>query len=203
MSQRSDISRLLGGPILDEAFDQLTHFSTWLETEGVAAGGIGPSEDVWNRHIMDSLSFATAWDTAPAKLADIGSGAGLPGLALAIIWPDTVVELMDRSGRRTRLLRRVSRMLELANVRIYQTDVDRVDLALDAMVMRAVFPPPRAVAFTADHLAPGGRAVVGLSRSHSPDPSIVEVAAAAGLNARIEVVEVLDPPAWLLIMDQT
>ncbi len=203
MSQRADITQIIGGPIRESAFDQLSRFATWLETEGVAAGAIGPSEDVWNRHILDSLAFATAWDTAPANLTDIGTGAGLPGLVLAIIWPSTVVDLVDRSGRRTRLLRRISRILELENLRILQTDVDHIDLALDAMVMRAVFPPPRAVAFAADHLSSGGRAVVALSRSQPPDPSIVDVASAAGLDARIEVVEMLDPPAWLLIMDQT
>ena len=67
------------------------------------------------RHILDSLSVAP-W-LRPGSLLDVGTGAGLPGLPLAIIRPDMPVTLIDSAGKKIRFIRHVGRSLGLDNIR--------------------------------------------------------------------------------------
>ena len=129
--------------------EQLDRFRAFLEDEALPAGGIGPSERdrLTGRHIHDSLGFSVAWhaEPPPARVVDIGSGVGLPGIPLAILWPATTVTLVERSGRRARLLRRVARILGLSSVEVVERDVAALGPVTGAgIVMRAVFPPAEA-----------------------------------------------------------
>ena len=182
----------------------LLTFAEWLRTEGLAAGGLGPREggDILGRHLADALAFAVGWRSLPAppSLVDVGSGVGLPGIPLAVLWPQTRVTLVDRSGRRVRLARRAVRVLGLANVEVEQAEVAELPAEVwAAATMRAVLPPDQAVGQLLRLLAAGGRGVLALSRRQAPRqvPPVPEGWAA-------EVAElpsaVLDPPAWLLIM---
>ena len=128
----------------------LARFRAFLEQEAIPAGGLGPAEvdRLADRHLHDSLGFSVAWhgEPPPDRLFDIGSGVGLPGIPLAILWPNTEVTLVERSGRRARLLRRSARILGLSGVAVLERDVDDlgpIDGA--AIVMRAVFPPRMAL----------------------------------------------------------
>ena len=67
------------------------------------------------RHVLDSLSI-TRW-LQPGSLIDVGTGAGLPGLPLAIIKPEMEVTLVDSGGKKIRFIRHVGRTLTLANIR--------------------------------------------------------------------------------------
>lgn len=127
---------------------KLARFRRFLEEEAIPAGGLGPAEAerLQNRHLHDSLGFSVAWhgESAPMHLVDVGSGAGLPGIPLAVLWPGCSVRLVERSGRRARLLRRAVRILGLDNVSVVESGVEEVDVDdfTDAsIVMRAVFPP--------------------------------------------------------------
>jgi len=204
MEREQLLTDLTGRPPDPSQLEGLDRFVAWLASEGLEAGLIGPGEadDLWNRHILDSAAFGHGWRRPPPALYDLGSGGGLPGLVLAILWPETRVTLLDRSGRRTRLLRRFVRILDLDNVVVIQTDAERTGFQADAMVMRAVFPPEKAIPFFAGHLTPGGKAVLALSRSGPPDGTrLVDLARTAGLTARVHEVSILDPAAWLLIME--
>jgi len=198
-----------GGFDLDgDQVSQLETYAAWLREEAIEAGGLGPREAtrLWGRHLADSLTFAAGWrEGAPAEILDVGTGVGLPGLPLAILWPETVITLLDRGGRRIRLLHRVLRILALPNVVIAQGDVFTVADAWRGMVFRGAVRAPEAVGLAARILVPGGSAVLGLSRRPElPERAgdLVSIAEALGLQAAVEGVpeKVLDGPAWLLIM---
>ncbi|MBT8166454.1 MAG: hypothetical protein HKM97_04360 [Acidimicrobiia bacterium] len=187
--------------------EQLTDYSEWLLDEAIPAGGLGPREGerIWQRHIGDSLTFAAGWPEAPAEILDVGTGVGLPGIPLAIAFPDTIVTLLDRGGRRIRLLHRAVRMLNLGNVVIAQGDAFSVADEWAGLVFRASIPPPEAVGLANRLLEPGSVGVLGLStREDEPERArdLVSLATALGLDAEVRQVptEVLDGTSWLLIM---
>jgi len=66
------------------------------------------------RHVLDSLSIAK-W-LKDGSLLDVGTGAGLPGLPLAIVKPDMEVTLLDSAGKKIRFIRHVGRTLKIANI---------------------------------------------------------------------------------------
>ena len=110
----------------------LDDFGRWLADEGVESGGVGPIEGprIVDRHLADSLVFAGVWGATPSRVLDVGSGVGLPGIPLAITHPLTDVTLLDRSGRRCRLARRVVRILGLSTI----TNINDPDNPLPATV---------------------------------------------------------------------
>lgn len=187
---------------------QLQSYADWMASEAVPAGGLGPKEGarLWSRHIGDSLSFAAGWrGDPPSELLDVGSGVGLPGIPLAILWPGTTVTLLDRGGRRTRLLNRIRRILDLPNVIVAQADVFAVADEWHALTFRGAVKAPEAVGLSARMLHVGGRSVLGLSRRPAlPDTARDLVGIATALQLSTEIIEVpteiLDGTAWLLKM---
>lgn len=181
---------------------KLERYAGWLADEALIAGGIGPGEAprVWDRHVVDSLTFLFPLATlTEGSVADLGSGVGLPGLVMAIARPELTFALWDRSQRRVELVQRAIRMLRLENVTAERGDINRLGGEWEAVTMRAVLPAATAVDVVRSLLAPGGVGVIGGSRStNEVDPTI------RGLGPDVEIVQVppdiLDSPAWLLMI---
>jgi 16S rRNA (guanine527-N7)-methyltransferase len=171
----------------------LTIFHSWLATEAMAAGGIGPAEAgrLWSRHIADSLTFLAGLGH-PKAVVDIGSGVGLPGIPLAIALPEVDFSLLDRSERRCDLADRAVRILELENVEVVRADYRRVTLPHDTAVSRAVTAPADLVRELRKLLPGGTSAVLGGSfgASEPPQTSDLEI-------LRVPP-EVLGEAAWLV-----
>ena len=196
-----------GVSLTKQGVETLESYSQWLLDEAVPAGGLGPREAdrIWPRHIADSLVFGSAWKEAPSEILDVGTGVGLPGIPLAIAWPETTVTLLDRGGRRIRLLHRVVRKLSLPNVVIAQGDAFSVADEWGGLTFRGSIPPPEAVGLANRLLEPAATAVLGLSRRpQEPERAsdLISLAAALGMEAELRKVpeEVLDDASWLLIM---
>lgn len=194
--------RTLVDDLSDNQASQLTDFHNWLASEGVAAGGIGPDEvdRIWSRHIADGAAFSAHLPPV-TDITDLGTGVGLPGLVLAVLRPDTPTRLVDRSGRRIRLLNRAIRVLGVDNAVAIQRDILDPSELCDGVVMRAVFPPADAIRAFATHLSPTGTGLLGLSRTQEPDfPALLATAQTHGLSGTAITESVLDPPAWMLMM---
>src|SRR5918997_6880320 len=82
-------------------------------------------EEILQKHILDSLSCLLFEPLYEAKrVADIGSGGGLPGIPLAVLLPGAEVTLMEATGKKTAFLRSASEELGLANVRVVNARVE-------------------------------------------------------------------------------
>jgi 16S rRNA (guanine527-N7)-methyltransferase len=138
-------------------------YADLLATEGVVRGLIGPREAfrLWDRHLLNCAVLGEAVPEG-ASVADVGSGAGLPGLVVAIARPDVRVTLVEPLLRRTRFLHEAVEILGLAN----QVEVVRAraeDLAgerlFDIVTARAVAPLDRLAGWCLPLVAPHGELV--------------------------------------------
>jgi len=192
--QLADVLAWVGHTDPGDLPSRLERFESWLETEGVAAGGIGPDEVgvTWVRHILDSLMFARGITGHPQTILDLGSGVGLPGIPLALLFPRAAVTLVDRSRSRLELARRALRILDLPRVQTVQADFAAFSGKAEVVVMRAALPQSEAVPFLRDLVEAGGSAILGVGLSRGEDEF--------GLQERFPGSEVLDAGRWLHIM---
>lgn len=110
-----------------------------LATDGVVKGLIGPREvpRIWDRHIMNSAVIVPRVPHG-ASVADIGTGAGLPGIVWAIARPDLTVTLVEPLLRRTLFLEDVVARLGLDNVIVVRGRAEEVRATFDVVTARAV-----------------------------------------------------------------
>ena len=134
------------------AFEQL------LATTAIERGLIGPAEGerIWQRHIENCLPVVTLLPTSGAKVADIGSGAGLPGIVVALARPELKVSLIEPLQRRVEFLYEVIEALKLDNVEVIRAKAESVKGSYNFVLARAVAPLPRLIESTWHLIAPGG-----------------------------------------------
>jgi len=111
--------------------------------------------DPWRRHYLDSAQLAPLIPERAARLVDIGSGAGFPGLILALVTGRTV-DLVESDGRKCAFLREAARVTE-APVRVHEGRIDAAAITDAGLVTaRALAPLDRLCALAAPLLAPDG-----------------------------------------------
>jgi len=141
----------------------LVRYAELLAGPGTVRGLLGPRElpRLWDRHLLNCIAVAELVPTG-ARLIDIGSGAGLPGLAIACVRPDIRVDLVESLLRRTNFLTEVVGALGLAErVRVIRGRAEDGTVIAQAggapvVTARAVAPLDRLVGWAAPLLAPGG-----------------------------------------------
>ena len=137
-------------------------FADLLAHDGVIRGLIGPRETprLWERHL---LNCAVLGELVPARstVCDIGSGAGLPGLVLAIARPDLAVTLVEPLLRRTSFLDEVVTTLGLDNVEVVRARAEDLhgDRRFDVVTSRAVAPLPKLLRWSLPLAQPRGTVV--------------------------------------------
>jgi 16S rRNA (guanine527-N7)-methyltransferase len=141
------------------ALPGLTAYAALLADAGVVRGLIGPREvpRLWDRHLLNSLAVEPLVP-AGARVADVGSGAGLPGLAVALARPDLAVDLIEPLLRRTVFLGEAVDALGLADrVRVVRARAEEAERgAYDVVLARAVAPLATLAAWCLPLLRPGG-----------------------------------------------
>ena len=112
------------------------------------------------RHILDSLAgLPVIRELTPGTLIDTGSGAGLPGIILALFLPDTRVTLLERSTKRSSFLRNAVALLGLDGCLVAENEIEREKGSYDLVCCRAFQPLKHAFSPLAARLTPGGSLV--------------------------------------------
>lgn len=105
--------------------------------------GVENEDELIIKHVFDSLSGVNLIEkelNEDSVIADLGSGAGLPGIILAIAFPNNKVKLVERMKRRVDFLNNVKLVCKLSNVEIISTDIKDVKQKFDIITMRAFHP---------------------------------------------------------------
>lgn len=143
-----------------EALDALERYGRLLATDGVVRGLIGPREvpRLWDRHLLNCAALAELIP-AGARVADIGTGAGLPGLVLALVRPDLRLVLIETLQRRCDFLHEAVAALGLrARVSVLRGRAEQVPPAgADLVTSRAVAALDRLAGWCLPHAAVGGQ----------------------------------------------
>lgn len=167
-------------------------FTNELARRGEELGLIGPLElpRLWTRHILNSALLAPLLE-ARGRVADVGSGAGLPGLVLAIARPDVEFVLIEPMERRTDWLRGESDRLGLQNVTVLRGRAEDVadDVVVDQVTARAVSALSKLIPLTVPLVRSGGQLI--LMKGARVDEE-VEKARKVILRKRLSDVEVLE-----------
>lgn len=139
------------GVFPSQRLELVERYADLLATDGIVRGLIGPREAdrLWDRHLLNSAAVATLVPDG-ADLCDIGSGAGLPGVVIAIARPDVQVTLVEPLLRRTTFLEEVVETLALGNLEVVRGRAEALHgiRTFDVVTSRAVAPLPRLLAWS-------------------------------------------------------
>ncbi len=146
--------------IFGDALPQAEKYAEILAVSGVERGIVGPAEAdrVWDRHLLNCAAVA---HLLPARclLVDVGSGAGLPGIVLALLAPQARVTLLEPLARRAEFLTETVAELGLTNAEVVRARAEDLagQVAADVVTARAVAPLDKLASLTLGLLRPGGR----------------------------------------------
>ena len=170
------------------AADRLDGYERLLLDRALPLGMIGRADrgQLRERHIVDSLRAANLLGSPPTRVVDLGSGAGLPGIPLAIVRPDLTFFLGELRRRRVAFIELAVDSLRLTNVTIFAGKVDDVTGPFDVCLSRAFAEPARAWAIAEPLLSPKGKLLFWAGRSFdvtsgTPEGARISVSAAPGL----------------------
>lgn len=139
-------------PARERLLDYVGLLARWNRAYNLSA--VREPAQMVTRHLLDSLAVSP-W-VEGATLADLGSGAGLPGLPLAITMPQRRFTLVDANGKKARFLRAAVRELGLANVEVAERRVEALQGSHDTVTARAFASLADMLALGGGLLAPGG-----------------------------------------------
>ena len=180
------------------AWPQLLRYADLLTGPGVVRGLIGPREvpRLWERHLLNCAQIAPAFDRG-SRVCDLGSGAGLPGIVLALVRPDLEVTLLEPLLRRTTFLEEAVGELGLDGVRVVRGRAEaRAGAAFDAVTARAVAPLDRLTRWALPLCRPGGRLVAmkGSTAAAELEAARDALQAAGARSARVR--RICFSPRW-------
>ncbi|RJT80202.1 16S rRNA (guanine(527)-N(7))-methyltransferase RsmG [Arthrobacter cheniae] len=145
--------------VFGQHVDSARAFVGHLSSSGIERGLLGPREvpRLWGRHVLNCAVVADLM-SSDSTVVDVGSGAGLPGLAIAIARPDLHLHLVEPLERRVTWLAEVIEDLSLTNVTVHRARAEQVigDIAGDYVTARAVSALTTLAGWTIPLSKPGG-----------------------------------------------
>lgn len=191
---------------------QLAHrYAEHLVGSGIRHGLIGPREAprIWDRHL---LNCAVVAEVVPdgARVLDVGSGAGLPGIPLALARPDLRIVLVESMARRVAWLEDVVADLgvpvAVVRGRVEEAGLRRRWEGADVVTARAVAPLARLAAWSLPLLRPGGTLVAmkGVSAEQEVDRDGAAVRRSGGGRPQIRRcgVGIVEPPGTVVVVER-
>jgi len=195
--------------VFGDRYPLADRYAALLASSGVDRGLIGPREGdrLWERHLLNSAVLAELVPQG-CRVLDVGSGAGLRGIPLALARPDLSIVLLEPMARRVAWLREIVTALGLT-VEVHrgraEDPVVRDELGgNDVVTARAVAPLGRLASWTLPLVAPGGRllAIKGAGADEEVSRDVVAVRAAGG--AAVEIVQcgvnIVHPPTTGIVV---
>ncbi|GAB7302642.1 16S rRNA (guanine(527)-N(7))-methyltransferase RsmG [Clavibacter michiganensis] len=180
----------VAGSLFGDRIDVAREFTAQLGQRGEELGLIGPLEPprLWSRHVINSVLVAPL--LRPGLVGDIGTGAGLPGLVLAIARPDVDFVLIEPMERRVAWLEEQVAHLALGNVSVRRARAEEVaqEFNLDQVTARAVSAFAKLIPLTVPLVKTGGELVLMKGSNAERE---VEAASKAIRKYHLENVEVI------------
>ena len=140
----------------------LSELKKWNRTYNLT--GLKKDEDIIIKHFFDSLLYNRVIDNSEITLADIGSGAGFPGLPLKIMKPEMEVFLIEPSGKKSAFLRYIISLLQMTKVQVIEKRVEDVckdtAFSVDIGVTRALFSIQEFIKKASGIVKPEGRLIM-------------------------------------------
>jgi 16S rRNA (guanine527-N7)-methyltransferase len=188
--------------VFGDTFPLAQQYVRWLAGPGVARGLLGPREAdrLWERHVVN-CAVAGALLHPGEHVVDVGSGAGLPGIPLALTRPDCTFVLLEPMARRSTFLAEVLADLGLGpRVTVVRGRAeDHPRDSYDVATARAVAPLDRLAAWCLPLVRPGGR-LLALKGDRAEE----EAAAVPRLQPRVERIGagIIDPPTTVVTISR-
>lgn len=177
--------------IFGSEIEKARAFAAHLALEGELRGLIGPDElpRLWTRHLLNSAVVAPLFS---GRVADVGSGAGLPGLVCAIARPDVEWTLIEPMERRTTWLSEQVSLLELRNVTVVRARSEDWSggAVFDSVTARAVSALRTLIPLTAPLVRDGGELILlkGVGAPAEIEKATRQIRAARLTDVRIELI---------------
>ncbi len=192
--------------LFGDRLDTATRYVALLATDGVVRGLIGPREAprLWDRHLLNCAAVAELISPS-ATVVDVGSGAGLPGIVLAVARPDISVILVEPLARRTAFLEEAVAALGLTGqVTVVRGRAEEQigQLSADVVTARAVAPLDRLAGWCLPLASLGGR-LLALKGVSAADEIVEHGDAVARLGGGTPVIHqcgvgLIDPPTTVV-----
>lgn len=171
--------------IIEKFIIFLHQLKKWNRTYNLTA--IRKDEDIIIKHFLDSLLYLRFIPDGCWNICDIGSGAGFPGLPMAIVRSELNITLLEPSGKKAAFLRHIKRILSLDNVKIIESRVEDIKgTVFDIAVTRALFKVSELL-IKAEHIIENGFFIM------NKGPALIDEIKEIPADIKIEIVPVILP----------